>query len=163
VLAKYQEDWRATLLRYAPLALWVGVIAFLSTSSGSMAETSRFIGPILKYLLPNASEETLRAIHAVIRKLAHITEYSLLAFFAVRAIAATLNVRSRMRYILPLVLVAVVASADEINQSYDAARTGLPSDALLDVASGAIAIAIFWLLKWPRLVVGRDEQSDNST
>ncbi|HEX3100770.1 MAG TPA: VanZ family protein [Pyrinomonadaceae bacterium] len=148
-------------MAYAPLILWIGVIAFLSSSYASMAETSRFIGPILKFLLPNASDETLRAIHAVIRKAAHVTEYSLLAFFAVRAMAAALDIRSKMRYILPLILVAAVASADEINQSFDVARTGLPSDALLDTASGAVAIIIFWLMKWPRPVVERESRADD--
>ena len=126
-----------------------------------MAETSRFIGPILKFLLPNAPEETLRAIHAVIRKIAHVTEYSLLAFFAVRAMTAAFGIRSKMKYILPLILVAVIASADEINQSFDPARTGLASDALLDTASGAVAILIFWLLKWPRMAAEREQCTDD--
>lgn len=151
--------WRGRIIRYAPLILWIGVIAFLSSSNGSMAETSRFIEPILKFLLPNTSEETIRSIHAVIRKIAHVTEYSVLAFFAVRAMASAFDIRSKMKYILPLVLVAAIASADEINQSFDVARTGLPSDALLDTASGAVAIIIFWLLKWPRLGVRTNDRS----
>ncbi len=159
---KTVKKWRDWSTTFAPLILWIGVIAFLSTSYASMAETSRFIGPVLKYLFPNATEETLHAIHVVIRKLAHFTEYSLLAFFALRAIATPLNVRSHIRYVLPLILVIVIASADEINQSFDAARTGLPSDALLDIASGAIAIAIFWVMKWPRLSVGPERHSDDS-
>ena len=153
---------RGRILRFAPLILWIGVIAFLSSSYASMAETSRFIGPVLKYLFPNATEETLHAIHVVIRKLAHFTEYSLLAFFAVRAIATSLSVRSHIRYVLSLILVIVIASADEINQSFDSARTGLPSDALLDIASGAFAIAIFWFMKWPRQSVGPERETDDS-
>jgi VanZ family protein len=151
--------WRARLIRYAPLILWIGVIAFLSSRYASMAETSRFIGPVLKYLFPNASEETLHAIHVAIRKMAHFTEYSLLAFFAVRAVST--DIRGKMRYILPLILVAVIASADEINQSFDVARTGLPSDALLDIASGAVAIAIFWLIRWPRLAAEPEQSADD--
>ena len=146
-----QITWRATLIRYAPLILWIGVIAFLSSRFASMAETSRFIGPVLKYLFPSASEEILRSIHVVIRKIAHFTEYSLLAFFAVRAFASSsLKARGQLIYILPLALVVVVASADEINQSFDEARTGLASDALLDIASGVVMIAMLWLIKWPR-------------
>ena len=159
---KTVKKWRDWSTTFAPLILWIGVIAFLSSSNASMAETSRLIEPILKYLFPNATAETLHAIHVVIRKLAHFTEYSLLAFFAVRAVAASLNIRCQMRYILPLVLVVIVASADEINQSFDVARTGLSSDALLDIASGASAIAIFWLMKWPRLSVEPERHFDDS-
>ena len=127
------------------------MIAFMSTSNASMAETNIFIGPILKYLLPSASPETLRSIHVVIRKLAHFTEYSILALFAVRALAnSSIHSRGKWRFILPLALVAVIATADEINQSFDVARTGLASDALLDIASGAVMIGILWLIKWPR-------------
>ena len=145
------KGWRAALIRYAPLILWIGVIAFLSSGFASMAETSRFIGPVLKYLFPSASEEILRSIHVGIRKIAHFTEYSLLAFFAVRALASSsLKTRGQLIYILPLALVVVVASADEINQSFEVARTGLASDALLDIASGAVMIGILWLIKWPR-------------
>ena len=146
-----EKGWRGRFIRYAPLIFWIGVVAFLSSSNALMAETNIFIGPILKYLLPSASPETLRAIHVVIRKLAHFTEYSILALFAVRAVANSyINTRGQWRYILPLVLVAVVASADEINQSFEVARTGLASDALLDIASGAVMIGILWLIKWPR-------------
>lgn len=124
-----------------------------------MAETSRFFGPVLKYLFPNASEEILQSIHVVIRKFAHFTEYSLLAFFAVRAVARSwFNFRGQLRHLFPLVLVAVVASADELNQSFDPARTGLVSDALLDIVSGGVMIGLLWLLKWPHSMVVTDER-----
>ena len=145
------EGGRGSFIHYEPLIFWIGVVAFLSSSNASMAETNIFIGPILKYLLPSASPETLRAIHVVIRKLAHFTEYSIFALFAVRALVnSSINSRGKWRYILPLALVAVIATADEINQSFDVARTGLASDALLDIASGAVMVAILWTLKWPR-------------
>ncbi len=162
-MAKYTpvKKWRDWFTTFAPLILWIGVVAFLSSSNASMAATSRFIGPLVKFFLPNAPDETLRSIHVVIRKLAHFTEYSLLAFFAVGAIArSSYNFRGYLQYLQPFILVAIVASVDEINQSFDTARTGLASDALLDIASGGVMIGVLWLLKWPRPLARSDGDGD---
>lgn len=117
-----------------------------------MAETSRFVGPILKFLFPNISEETLAVCHAFIRKTAHFTEYALLAFFAVRALARSSVASLRnLRYLLPLILVALVASMDEFNQSFESSRTGSGWDVLLDVSGGAAMMTILWLIERPVL------------
>lgn len=116
-----------------------------------MAETSRFIGPLLKYLFPDISAETLQAVHFGIRKTAHFTEYSILAFFALRSFTlAGSNAVFRARFILAFCVAALVASADEFNQSFDPARTGVPSDVLLDVASASVCLTLFWLIGRPR-------------
>ncbi len=146
------EKWRGAVTAYAPLIFWIGVIFFLSSDQGSMAETSRFVGPILKFLFPNISEETLAVCHAFIRKTAHFTEYALLAFFAVRALARSSVASLRnLRYLLPLILVALVASMDEFNQSFESSRTGSGWDVLLDVSGGAAMMTILWLIERPVL------------
>jgi VanZ family protein len=88
-----------------------------------MSKTSLVIRPILEFLFPGASEETLIAYHAFIRKCAHFTEYGILAFWA-------------------LLAVALVAAIDETNQSFNPARTGSPWDVLLDV-SGGLTMLLF--------------------
>src|SRR6185295_11638190 len=77
--------WRVRFMLYAPLFLWVGVIFLLSSGSGSMAATSRIIRPLLEFLFPTASEESLQLMHHYIRKCAHFTEYAVLAWLALRA------------------------------------------------------------------------------
>ena len=112
-----------------------------------MAETSRFVGPILKFLFPNISDETLAVCHAIIRKTAHFTEYALLAFFAIRALARSSIASLRnLRYLLPLILVALVASMDEFNQSFESSRTGSFRDVLLDFTGGLTMIVLMWIL-----------------
>ena len=111
-----------------------------------MVETSRFITPILHFLFPAAPDETIAVYHGYIRKTAHFTEYALLAFFAVRAFARSSIASLRnLKYLPPLILVALVASTDEFNQSFEASRTGSFLDILLDLSGGAAMLFLVWI------------------
>jgi len=134
---------RVRIIRYAPLVLWIGVILFLSTSQASMSNTSRFIRPLLEFLFPSAAEETLILYHGYIRKLAHLTEYAGLAFWAFWAFSnSNLKNLRRLWFVFAFLLVILIASIDEINQSYLTSRTGSIYDVLLD-ASGGLIMLIF--------------------
>jgi len=104
---------RGRIIRYAPLVLWIGVILFLSSSQASMSNTSRFIRPLLEFLFPSASEETLILYHGYIRKLAHLTEYAGLAFWAFRAFSnSNLKNLRRFWFIFAFLLVILIALID---------------------------------------------------
>ena len=108
-----------------------------------MSQTSRFIRPLLEFLFPAAPEETLQLYHGYIRKAAHFAEYAILAFLALRAFTlSSSQILLRLRYLVPIALVAMVASADEFSQSFRPARSGTAWDALLDI-SGGVAMMIF--------------------
>lgn len=132
------------LSRYVPLILWIGIIFFLSSSQGSMSETSRIIRPILEFLFPGASPETISFYHGVIRKFAHFAEYAVLGFLAFRA-----SLRSRFQdrpFVASILLALAIAVIDETGQSFSAERTGSVVDVLIDVAGACCAIAIVWLV-----------------
>ena len=113
-----------------------------------MSNTSRFIRPFLEFLFPNSPEETLNIYHGYIRKIAHVTEYAMLAFWASRAFSSsTVKILRRFWYVFAFVLVALVASIDETNQSYIASRTGSIYDVWRDISGGAIMILIFYLVR----------------
>ena len=116
-----------------------------------MVETSRFVGPILKFLFPNISEETLRVVHGLVRKTAHFTEYAILAFFIVRALSrsSVATLRSS-RYLIPLIVVVVIAVMDEFNQSFEPSRTASGWDSGLDILGGLVMTFVLWLLGRPR-------------
>ena len=128
---------RDTILRYAPLVIWIGVILFLGSGQGSMARTSLIIRPLLEFLFPYTDELTLQLYHGYIRKLAHFTEYAVLAFLALRAFTGYAT-----RYVAALVLVALIASIDEFNQSFEASRTSSVWDVLLDITGGLFVTAV---------------------
>lgn len=117
-----------------------------------MTRTSRFIGPLLEFLFPAASEETLQFYHGLIRKLAHLSVYGVLGLFASRAfVVASRPILARFWYLAVLWLAALVATADELNQSLLTSRTGTPSDVLLDVVGAAAAVVLAALLmRMPR-------------
>src|SRR6266487_5867071 len=64
---------------WLPVVLWMGLIFGGSTDVMSSHRTSRFIGPLLRWLNPNISDEAIRAVQTVVRKGGHVAEYSVLA------------------------------------------------------------------------------------
>lgn len=144
--------WRVRLWAYAPLVLWIGVIFLMSSSQGSMSETSRIIGPLLQFFFPDMPEGTRLLIHGYVRKSAHFIEYAVLAFFALRALSMSASVvLRRWRYALALLLVILIAAIDEVNQSFDSSRTGAITDVMIDTTGGVAMMVFLWLIKRPRM------------
>jgi VanZ family protein len=114
-----KSKWRGRVIRYAPLFLWIGIILFASTTQGAMSNTSRFIRPLLEFLFPDAPEEILIVYHGYIRKLAHLVEYAILAFWSSRAFwSSSVKLLQNFWFLFSLFLVFLVASIDEFNQSF---------------------------------------------
>jgi VanZ family protein len=129
--------------RYLPLILWMAFISFASTGNFSAGNTSRIIGPLVLWLFPNTTPETLLVIHGITRKLAHFTEYALLGILAARAFRGSPRPALRERWFLPsLALVVVYALVDEYHQSFVPSRTGTIYDSLIDIAGGLTALIV---------------------
>jgi len=80
-------------------------------------------------------------IEFLFRKGAHLFVYGVLA--AVTALALRLfRLRPSATVALSLLAVAIVASLDEWNQRYSVARTPTYQDVLVDLAGGAISLAL---------------------
>lgn len=156
----WNSDRRALFTLYAPLFLWIALIFFLSSGSGSMAATSKIIRPVLEFLFPTASEDSLQLMHFYIRKAAHFTEYAILALWAIRAFRrSSADVLGRYFYFFAAAVVVSVAILDEFNQSFNPARTSSSWDTALDIGGGAFAglvhvIAVLYKKSVPQL--GRD-------
>lgn len=112
-----------------------------------MSRTSIIVRPILVFLFPNASEETLILYHGYVRKCAHFTEYAILAFWAVRAFATSANLFLRRWFPATLCLIVAVAAADEFNQSFNSLRTGQFADVLLDLSGGLFGLLLVFAVK----------------
>jgi VanZ family protein len=133
------------LSRYLPLLLWMALISFASTSEFSADNTSRIIGPLLRWLFPTISGESLNTIHSFIRKLGHFTEYALLGLLAARAfITSSRTLLARPWFISSVLLVVVYAFIDEFHQSFVPSRTASVYDSFIDIAGGLTAIVIYW-------------------
>jgi VanZ family protein len=145
------SSWTRRLIRYGPFLAWICLIFFFSSTAASATQTSRIIGPLLHFLFPAASPDTLQQYHFLIRKCAHVTEYAILAFFTVRALArSNIAFFSHFRFLIAVLVVLLIASLDEINQSYESTRTGTPWDVALDLAGGAAMAAVLKMLCYRR-------------
>ncbi len=134
---------RERIYAYAPLILWAGVILILGGGTGSAAQTSRFIKPLIEFFFPSASPDTFLLVHALIRKAAHFIEYGVLALLAVRAFRrSVVPIVWRHWAAFAFMAAMFVSIIDEVNQSFNAERTGSASDLVLDMAGAAAAIVI---------------------
>lgn len=130
------------------VAAWMGVIFVFSTDLFSGPQTSRIIGPILKWFVPDISDQSIATVQLVARKIAHLVEYAILSVLTCRALAKRTELRP-----LPLaalgqaVLIAVVyAALDEWHQSWTDERFGSPLDVAIDSVGATVGAAFFaWL------------------
>jgi VanZ family protein len=102
------------------------VISWASTDTFSASHTSAFIIPLLHWLFPHASSETIERLHYFIRKLAHFTEYFLFSLFLFRGLRGK-NGGWQLRWaIWALALAAGYSAMDEFHQSFVPSRTASP-------------------------------------
>jgi VanZ family protein len=115
---------------WLPIVIWAIVIFVFSTSGFSSVYTSRVLAPILRWIDPGISVVAIGIINALVRKLAHFTEYGVLFWLLVRG---PLNGR-------PLVAMAVCvayAMTDEAHQLFVPGRGPSIYDIALD-STGAM-------------------------
>jgi VanZ family protein len=112
--------------RWLPVILWAAVILAASNGSFSAERSGGWFRSVFGFELPYV-------IHVMVRKAAHVVEYSILAALAWRA---------RRGYLVPLVIALAVAATDETLQSLTSTRTGTPFDVLLDLCAAFIAVAL---------------------
>jgi len=130
------------------VAAWMGVIFFFSTDLFSGSQTSRIIGPILKWFAPGIADETIADVQLIVRKIAHLAEYAILSILICRALAKRDVPRS-----LPLValgqavlIAAAYAAFDEWHQSWTTERFGSALDVGIDSVGAVLGAAFFaWL------------------
>jgi VanZ family protein len=131
------------LSRYLPLIAWLAFISFASSDNFNASNTSRIIGPLILWLFPNTTPETLAVVHFITRKIAHFTEYAILGFLAARAFRTSPRPAIRQRwFLICLALVVVYALLDEYHQSFVPSRTASIFDSFIDMAGGLTALLI---------------------
>ena len=132
--------------RYGPLVVWLAFIFFASTGEFSASNTSLIIGPLLRWLFPNISDERLALAHLLVRKAAHFTEYAILGWLAARAFATSSSQKLRRHwFLIALALVVLYALSDEFHQSFVASRTASIYDSFIDMSGGLTALLLYAL------------------
>jgi len=111
----------ARIWLWLPVLVWAGVIVGLSS-------------------IPSLGTG-LGTWDLVLRKLAHMTEYAILAALLYRATG---------RAWLALAIASAFAVTDEIHQMFVSGRHGSPIDWAIDTAGAAIGVLLYWRFARPR-------------
>lgn len=141
---------------WLPAVLAVLVICNESQARFSADNTSRFLRPLFEHLLGPIRNSVWDEAHHLLRKTGHFTGYGLLCLTFVRAWLYELGCLADLpqstwhwrSVLLGVVCCFLVASGDEIHQTFVPGRTGLFSDVLLDTAGGIVACVLVWLFLW---------------
>jgi VanZ family protein len=129
---------------WLPLLIWIGVIFVGSTSVMSVPHTSRYIIPVLLWLKPGMTVQTIWVIIMVMRKSAHVIEYAVLALLLWRALRSLRILRTKTLMVSGAVLLgcAMLAASDEFHQVFVKSRTPAVRDVLLDVTGAVFGLLI---------------------
>ena len=131
---------------YLPLIAWLSGIFYLSSSKGSVSHTTVYFAPLLNFLFPRDDAQTFEKHHFVVRKLCHFAGYAVLALLAsVVFYNSSLSAAAKFWYVCAFAVVLMVASMDEIRQSFYPERVGSFSDVALDCIGGLTMILLFWV------------------
>ena len=135
---------RSVLLQaWLPVFLFSCVFAAESTSCLGSNHTSQPLHNFLHSFLGASIDRNWGFTHHVIRKVGHFAGYGTLSLVCFRGFRLTLcNIVCRLRrsfaaHALAVLVTILVASADEIHQTFLPNRTGSFSDVLLDTAGAA--------------------------
>lgn len=146
------------LKAYLPVVLWMSIIFIGSTDLGSSRRTSRIIGPILRWINPNVSDDTIYAVQAVVRKGGHVTVYAVLAALTWRGRRVARGLKlSEGGWSWPemwgiVAFCAVYAVTDEAHQHFVSSRQASPFDVGLDTLGAMCALSAIRIFgRWKKL------------
>jgi len=138
--------WTVHLRYWAVVALWMGLISYLSTDAFSASNTHRYLDPLLRWIFPGLSNPDLIRMHSWVRKLAHFVEFFVLSGLVVWAQRAGRPIPWRWQWARnALLLVAAYAAVDELHQALQRNRTPAAADSAIDLLGGAAAQALLYL------------------
>lgn len=141
---------RSFLKYWLPVVLLMALMAVMSTGLGQVSNSSRIIGPVLRWFAPDISPELEGQIVFLIRKNAHVTEYAVLAALVWRALRKPLRGDKRpwsaKTACQAILIAACFATTDEIHQSFHPSRQGQFSDVVLDTFGACLGITVIWIV-----------------
>ena len=139
-----------TFARFAkywmPVFIWLALIYVGSTDLMSTEHTSRFLGPFLRWLKSDITADAIAKVQFFVRKLAHLTEYAILATLLWRAVYRGTNLKTKMSivFVTASVVSILVAASDEFHQSFVSSRSASAGDVLIDMIGAIIGLMIGW-------------------
>jgi VanZ family protein len=129
------------LVTWVPAVIWTALVLGFSSGDFSAENTGSLLGPLLAWLFPWMPPHQIGALHGLVRKAAHVTEYGILSLLWFRALTRGGGRRVPTGAWLALAISVAVAVVDESHQATLSTRTGSAADVLLDSFGAAAALA----------------------
>lgn len=137
---------RAAAWRWAGVALWMGLIFWASSDANSGENSSRILGPVIRFFAPDLPAAEVAQIVFVCRKLAHFVAFGTLAGLLWRALERPGDAGrwrwSRAAWALGITVLYAVS--DEWHQSWVPPRQPSAWDVLTDTLGALAALAVTW-------------------
>ena len=125
----------------------------LSSDVGSAEHTEHWLVPLLRFLASWATPAQIAAMHGLVRKGGHLTEYAVLASLWYRAFARGRHHTPRAAAAIAFAISVAWAILDETRQSFVPSRTASARDVVLDSIGASLAMLVA-TLSW-RTVIDR--------
>ena len=105
--------------------------------------------------LINSQSLYIDRIEAIVRKIAHVTEYAILAFLVWVLAYSRPYIKRYVSYLSGLLLVLLIGFLDEFNQLHVTGRSGSLIDVLIDLSGAILALTAAFILS--RLVAKKPQ------
>ncbi len=147
---------RRFLLIWTPALIGIAIVATESQPTFSAANTSSWLRPIWERLFGHISTHDWEEFHHLLRKSGHFTGYGILCVLFLRGWLLTFARNAALRsstwrgrsWIFAVLSTIVVASGDEIHQTFLPSRTGLFSDVVIDTCGGIVFSGLVLGISW---------------
>lgn len=127
------------LKKWLFLILWMLVIFIFSSQANSGEITHDIIGEII-----NTNSNIIDTLNFLIRKLAHLTEYFILACLTI-SLLKEYTKEQKIIIITTIIFCFLYALTDEYHQSLVPGRSSLFKDVLIDTSGSLIATIVYYL------------------
>ncbi len=118
----------------------------LSTSMGSNDVSQHMLSTLLRQWFPAITPQIIEHMNAIARKLAHLTEYAILAVLLYRALHQGYQRKMTQAFRFTVAFSIMFATLDEFHQSFAANRTPSVWDVMIDAAGATIGIGVLFLI-----------------
>lgn len=127
------------LKKWIYLILWLLVIFIFSSQANSGDITHNIIGEVV-----NTNYTITTTLNFLIRKLAHLTEYFILALLTI-SLLKEYTKKQKIIIITTIIFCFLYALTDEYHQSLVPGRSALFTDVLIDTTGSLIATIVYYL------------------
>src|SRR3974390_343826 len=148
------------LRAWGPAMVWCTIIFLASTDGLSSEHPSRYFVPLLHWLFPSMSSDTIDIVHHLFRKFAHFAEYFIFFLLVYRGVRAGRQGFHWSWGFIAWVIAALYSLSDEFHQVFVPSPGASIWDSLLDSSGALVALfVVFFLYRYFRRTASSTTES----